>query len=143
MLIAATILNVNEINNQQYAAKGKIKINTLLEDGKLKLNLEIADGWHINASNVLQKHLIPTSLASKSDRCSELSDIKYPQGKRVSLGFQDGELLVYETQAQISAEVQQSDNVSCDFLAAELLIQACTDEVCHSPETLQIRGTLN
>ena len=67
MLLAADILNHGDIGSRQYAAKGKVTVtaNTSSEN-KLTVNIDIAKGWHINASQVLNKYLIPTTLAPTS-----------------------------------------------------------------------------
>ncbi|HAU68973.1 MAG TPA: hypothetical protein DCW52_11330, partial [Gammaproteobacteria bacterium] len=136
-----------DIGGRQYAAKGKVTITTnTSSDNTLMLNIDIAKGWHINASRVLNKYLIPTALkpallVSSAD-CPTFDKVNYPQGELVSLGFQDDELLVYEKSVTLSADLSQNTKSRCQTLAAELSIQACTDEVCQAPEKVQIRAHL-
>lgn len=140
MLVAANLLNQSEITTTQYAAKSKVTLKTTLLNQQLKLNIDIEPGWHINASRVLDAHLIPTTLSAVPDHCSSLSKIHYPEGNIVSLGFQDDDLLVYEDSITITADLPANELESCAVTAAQLRIQACSDEVCQSPETLDIRA---
>lgn len=147
MLLAADILNYGDIGGRQYAAKGKVTITTdTSTDNTLTLKIDISKGWHINASRVLSKYLIPTALkpatlVSSAD-CPIFDKVNYPQGELVSLGFQDDELLVYEKSVTLSTDLSQNTKSRCQTLAAELSIQACTDEVCQAPEKVQIRAHL-
>ncbi len=137
MLTAASLLNYGEIGSTQYSGKGKVRIETSVINQKLIIKADIADGWHINSYRVLSDYLIPTTLKSSKGHCSALKNIAFPDDKTVTLGFQKDELQVYEDQMIISAEINPSSN--CHIVAAELNIQACSDKVCLSPETLQIR----
>ncbi|MFT5135521.1 MAG: hypothetical protein ACI8XV_000547 [Arenicella sp.] len=148
MLLAADILHHGDIGTRQYAAKGKVTITTNTNlDNKLTLNINIAKGWHINASQVLNDYLIPTKLAPasfvSSDAYAIFEKVNYPKGKLVSLGFQEEKLLVYENSVTLNADLSQSTKSRYQILAAELSIQACTDEVCQAPEKIQIRAHLN
>jgi uncharacterized protein YyaL (SSP411 family) len=145
MLLAADILNLGDIGSRQYAAKGKVIITTNTNsDNKLTVNINIAKGWHINASQVLNEYLIPTTLTpaslALSDECPKFGNVNYPEGELVSLGFQEDKLLVYENSVTLSSDLSQSNNARCQILAAELSVQACTDEVCQAPEKIQIRA---
>jgi len=139
MLVAANLLNLNEIDSTQYAAKGKVKVQTKTVNQQLSVNIEIEPGWHINAHKVLEDALIPTKLTALNSQCASIGEVNYPEGKIVSLGFQDDELSVYENTVQLSSRIKDTPS-NCHLLAAELQIQACSDEVCQSPETLQIRS---
>jgi uncharacterized protein YyaL (SSP411 family) len=147
MLLAADILNHGDIGSRQYAAKGKVTVTTNTNsDKKLIVNIDIAKGWHINASQVLNNYLIPTTLAPasliSSDECFIFEKVDYPKGELVSLGFQEDELLVYENFVTLSTDLSDDTKSGCQTLAAELSIQACNDEVCQAPEKIQIRAHL-
>ncbi|MBL4674561.1 MAG: DUF255 domain-containing protein [Arenicella sp.] len=148
MLLAADILNHGDIGSRQYAAKGKVTVTANINsENKLTVNIDISKGWHINASQVLNKYLIPTTLAQSSlvpsGECLNFEKVNYPEGELVSLGFQEDKLLVYENSVILSTDLSQDTKSGCQTLAAELSIQACTDEVCQAPEKIQIRAHLN
>ncbi|WP_353411662.1 thioredoxin domain-containing protein [Arenicella sp. 4NH20-0111] len=141
MLLAASKLNSGEVNHKQYAAKGNIAILSKANaEGGLEIKMAISDGWHVNASQVLGDYLIPTKLISTPQtNCSPLSNISYPDGNLVSLGFQEEKLLVYEGQTMLIASQVKPHKNGCRVLSAQLKIQACTDEICLAPETIPIR----
>lgn len=148
MLLAADILNHGDISGRQYAAKGKVTVTANTNENKtLTVHIDISKGWHINASQVLNKYLIPTTLAPASQlssgECLNFENVNYPEGELVSLGFQEDKLLVYENSVTLSTDLSQGTKSGCQTLAAELNIQACTDEVCQAPEKIQIRAHLN
>ncbi len=146
ILLAANMLNNRDLGAKQYANKGKVAITTKALRDSAEITISIADGWHINASQVLNDYLIPTKLKpvalSTNRNCEVLSDVSYPEGQRVNLGFQDDELLLYEGSVTISAAWPESSDGSSQrcVLAAELNLQACNDEVCLPPERVQIRA---
>lgn len=145
MLLAANTLNNGDLSAKQYAAKGKISIQTMhLEADTFAVDLTIADGWHVNAAKVLSDYLIPTTLTAatleNTDSCS-ISSTNYPNGQRVSLGFQEDELLVYEKTTRLKATTtSDQSSKDCKMAAAELRIQACSDEICLAPEVINIRA---
>ena len=145
MLLAANTLNNGDLSTRQYAAKGKISIQTKhIEAGTFTVELTIDDGWHVNAAKVLNDYLIPTTLTAatleNADSCP-ISSTNYPDGQRVSLGFQEDELLVYESTTLLKATTTDGliNDEHCR-MAAELKIQACSDEICLAPETINIRA---
>lgn len=142
MLLAANTLNAGEISTKQYAAKGNIALSThSAQPNNIDLTLNIAEGWHVNASTVLSDYLIPTSLkplnSEASGDCQRPLNVDYPEGQRVTLGFQEDELLVYEKSVTLNVNREASDQCA---LAATLNLQACTDEVCLPPEEIHIRA---
>ena len=139
MLTAASLLNHGEAGPTQYSGKGKVRIETSVINQQLLIKADIADGWHINSYRVLSDYLIPTTMKPSTGHCATITNITFPDDKKVTLGFQKDELLVYEGQMTISAEIAPISNQDCHIVAAELNIQACSDTVCLSPEKLQIR----
>lgn len=147
MLLAANLLHNQEPSDRQYAAKGNIVIsNRVTDQGNLILDIEIAKGWHINAANVLSDYLIPTSLTpykkSNLNHCSSVGEPLYPEGQIVSLGFQNDKLKVYDGLISIKSSLTPATHKNCHVAAAELRIQACTEEVCLPPETIPIRSPM-
>lgn len=145
MLLAANMLNNRDIGMKQYAVKGKLMISTQTQEQRVNVQVSIAEGWHINAAKVLNDYLIPTQLRAvlpaASNACQALNNVSYPEGERVSLGFQEDELLVYEGVINMSLAWPESNGAASRCaVAAELSVQACNDEVCLPPERVQIRA---
>ena len=139
MLLAAHLLNNDEAGSRNYAALGKVRIDSKLAHGKLLVKITIDAGWHINAYRVIQDNLIATALMPTTSHCPTIGQVTYPDGKLVSLGFQDDALLVYENTVELLADIEWPESATCNLLAGELKIQACSDEVCMLPETLALR----
>jgi len=139
MLLAANTLHNGDTGGKQYAAKGKIAVSTNASDlNQFKLTITVDDGWHINAAQVLSDYLIPTKLTPITQgRCPEIGDVSYPKGKLVELGFQEDKLLVYDNTVTLTVTKTQQN---CGVLAADLHVQACSDQVCLPPEKLKIRA---
>jgi len=142
MLIAASLLNTGEIGAVQYAAKGNVIITSKQNKDLLKIEIKIKPGWHVNANKVLQSYLVPTQLSAQAAACVELSETIYPEGKLVTLGFQEEQLKVYEGTINISSKLAFKGKDKCKVAATVLKIQGCTDQVCASPETLTLRTGL-
>ncbi len=140
MLIAADILNSGEPESIQYAALGRVKISTTVVGDQLNIQTDIQPGWHINSYRVLEGDLIPSELKPIDSECGSITKVNYPGDKRVSLGFQEDELLVYENQVVIISSITPATNNNCNIVAAELKLQACSNEVCMAPELMQIRA---
>ena len=113
----------------------------------LTVELEIADGWHVNSSRPLQENLVATHLAVDGDRL-ELREVEYPRGEVVSLGFQDEPVSVLQGAFSIRAQVAVAEVGAGAEAGAEagenevihlgLTVQACDDEKCLRPETLAL-----
>jgi uncharacterized protein YyaL (SSP411 family) len=136
---AASWLQMGEANSRLWAAKAKVAVLAEYVANKLQIKIEIEPGWHINAATVLADNLIPTRLNMTESLCSSIEEVNYPDGERITLGFQDDPLLVYEGKVLIEAMIKKEPKRGCELLAASLTVQACSDEVCLAPETLQIR----
>ncbi len=99
--------------------------------GRLVIALRIAPGWHVNANPASLDYLIPTRL--DFDEAIPLA-VSYPPPRRLRAAFASAELAVYEGDAEIAAEFSASYRPA----RATLKVQACSDEVCLPPATLDI-----
>ena len=142
MLIAAELLNQGEIGQTQYGARSRVRVSSSVVDKQFRVQIDILPGWHINSYRVLEPALIPTALLPVDSQCTSIGKVEYPEDMLVSLGFQKDELLVYKNQVIVRARTGVPAGATCKLVAAELKIQACSDEVCLSPETIKIRATL-
>lgn len=143
MLLAAHLLNNDEAGSRHYAALGKVRVDSKIDQQKLLVKITIDPGWHINAFRVIQDNLIPTELLPTTSQCPTISQVSYPEGELVSLGFQDDALLVYENTVELLADIDWPESANCKLLSSELKIQACSDEVCMLPETLALRVSVH
>lgn len=120
-----------ESGTLHYAGRGVVKaMAQRTDDGKLKIDIAMADGWHINSDKPLQDYLIPTSLTTVNDE--PLPDTNYPQAMERKLGFQSSTLSLYEGDISIVSHLPGEDANS----RIKLRLQACSDEICLAPEIL-------
>ena len=107
----------------------------------VQVRIDVEDGWHINSNAPLQEYLIPTELSLGKAPFFTLDQAEYPSGSRVSLGFSDEELSVYEGQLTIQATLQVSPEApegSVD-LPLTVRVQPCNDAQCLRPQQLSLR----
>lgn len=139
LLSGVADLNGGEFGVTQYAANGKVKIQSnISHDQKLKLNITIQPGWHINSNVPLQDYLIATRLTVDENTAgTELMNISYPDSVKRTLGFQTQRLALFEGGVEIQADLNKVMN---DRHRSEgrlqLVLQACSDSTCLAPETI-------
>ncbi len=125
------------INSTAYLARGNVKLqfNCLRPMGQfcqsMLIDFDLKKGWHLNANQPLQDHLIATNILVPSGW-----QVSYPKPIEKVLGFQNEPLSLYEGRFKIHIERKQTDQ-SKRVLA--LPIQACSDKICLLPETVKFR----
>lgn len=102
--------------------------------------ITIEPGWHINAHIPTYDYLIGTSIELESAEGFILSDIRYPQGSVQKFGFADDPLNVYAESVPIFLTLKISDKIKpgAYSLPAMVRAQACNDQVCLAPTTLNL-----
>jgi len=139
MLSSADDLFHGEIGAHQFAARGAVTIDAIIDGTNLTINLSIKPGWHINSHQPLQDYLIATDLVlSETAGDWQLGQIQYPTAKVASLGFQKELLSVYEGNVKLTATLRKTrKGTPLNKMAPiELHLQACDNKSCLPPETL-------
>jgi len=96
--------------------------------------LKIAAGYHINAHEPDDPYLIPTVLTLTADG-ADLSEPEYPPPESQEFGFAPGKkLLVYDGEIAI---VARADGRPESAVHAKVRYQACTEEKCLPPATVE------
>ncbi len=130
-LSTAMSLSHGEIGSMRYLANGVVKVTSNLDrDTQLAtLNIQIKQGWHVNANVPLEDYLIPTELSIFGQ---PIAANDYPEPVVKSLGFNNQPLALHEGELILSAQLpDQSQEKPGQLL---LKIQACSDEICLAPE---------
>ncbi|MDM8557829.1 thioredoxin domain-containing protein [Thiotrichales bacterium HSG14] len=142
MLLAADELLHGEVGMRRYGARGAVKATVKLatEEQKtwLVIELNIRNGWHINAHNPLQNDLIPTVLRfNKPQQGWQLEQIDYPKPIHRNLSWKQGTLALYEETVHLRGKLipQTSENAT-NLVPIRLKFQACDDKMCLPPEQL-------
>lgn len=130
------------------SSASKVSVSTKLSAEKIPagstfkaaLILNIAEGWHINSHTPSFDYLIGTNVQLEPKEGIILSDLQYPPGKNLKFAFADDVLNVYEGSVKIFLSLKLSERfpVGKDTLLAKLRVQACDDQVCLAPSTIDV-----
>ena len=105
------------------------------------LQLNIAEGWHINANPAGQDNLIPTTITVDADIPLELADVVYPKGRSTRFEFSSESLNVYEGNLTIPLRLKQKPNMKQNKdvpITLQLTYQPCNETECLLPQTVAI-----
>jgi DsbC/DsbD-like thiol-disulfide interchange protein len=109
------------------------------------VRLTIQSGYHVNANPPTFPYLKATALEiSPSDGVS-VAFVTYPNGLNKKFAFAEQPLAVYEGATDLKATLK-SDKAAKKgerSIPARLRIQACDDQVCYPPGTLELAIPVN
>lgn len=101
---------------------------------------ELEKPWHINAHKPTLDFLIPTELRLEPLDGFTIGPVQYPAAKRLKFEFADEPLDVYDGQVIMRVPIKVARNVAPGekLIKGKFQYQACNDEVCEAPVTLDI-----
>ena len=102
--------------------------------------LEIDGGYHINSNQPADKFLIPTSLKIESLKGLRANTVRYPKAKFQKFSFSEKPMSVFEgrTVLRFTARALPTLAQGSHTLKAKLTVQACNDELCLRPQTVNV-----
>jgi DsbC/DsbD-like thiol-disulfide interchange protein len=102
--------------------------------------IDINDGYHINSNQPGQKFLIPTTLKIDSLQGLRANTVRYPKAKMQKFNFSEKPMSVFEgrTVLRFTARALPTLAQGNHTLKAKLTIQACNDEQCLRPQTVDV-----
>jgi len=107
---------------------------------QISVVLDIDSGYHINSNRPTEKYLIPTAL--KFDRMPGLTVaiVRYPKAKLLKFSFSEKPLSVFEGKAvlKFSARALPSLASGNHTIKGKLTLQACNDQLCLRPQTVDV-----
>ena len=106
---------------------------------------KIRPGFHINARKPSAEYLIPTDLRAELPAGFKLSgEITYPKGELRSFAFSKTPLNVYADKIVLRLPVtaQGDAPLGAQHIPLKLRYQACSNEVCLPPVTLDVDTSL-
>jgi uncharacterized protein len=108
------------------------------------VTLEIAPGWHINTNPSNPKFLIPTEMTLKSELGVMLENVHYPAGMKLKVHGSDDVYHVYDRTVTLIGDLVVPDSVAgqTDRLTFTIRYQACNEETCERPQTLQLEASV-
>ena len=110
------------------------------EPGTVIVRLQIQNGYHVNANPPSFPYLIATQLELAGAKNVLIGAITYPDPVTRKFSFADAPLKVYEGEAIIKAVINthQAAEAGKHNLSAKLRVQACDDNVCYPPGTIDL-----
>jgi len=107
---------------------------------QLAVIIEVDDGYHINSSRPAEKYLIATSL--KIERMAGLTTtpVTYPKAKLEKFEFSKKPLSVFDGKSvlRVTARALPSLAPGSQTLKGKLTVQACNNQQCLRPQTIDV-----
>jgi len=106
---------------------------------ELWIPISIQPGYHVNANPATFDYLIATEMTVDKSEGLTFGKPVYPTSEKRKFQFAEQPLAVYEGNLHIKLPLQASSNVAkgTRSLAVHLRVQACDEEKCFPPDTLQ------
>jgi DsbC/DsbD-like thiol-disulfide interchange protein len=116
------------------------------QEMQLAVVLKIREGYHINARKTTLDYLIPTDLKVEAPAGFQAGSVVYPEGKLKTFAFSKTQPLnVYQGTVILRLAVKVSANAATgeQHIPLKLRYQACSNEVCLPPVTLNVIADVN
>jgi len=106
---------------------------------ELAIPISIQPGYHVNANPATFDYLIATEMTVDKSEGLTFGKPVYPASEKRKFQFAEQPLAVYEGNIHIKLPLQAASNVAkgTRSLAVHLRVQACDEEKCFPPDTLQ------
>lgn len=126
----------------------RVKISTAVSRDRVspgqkvdaKVVLEIQGGWHVNAHIPTFKYLLGTDFKLTPKEGIDVVETRYPEAKKLRFAFSPDILDVYSDRVEIVTVLKILENATTgkQSIAGKLRIQACNDQVCLAPSTVDV-----
>ena len=126
-------ISQESVGSIRYIANGNVRVGLRLdrEKNKFHVNIKMKDGWHINSNKPLEQYFVPTILSIRNE---PVDPKNYPKPLEKKLKFNGKVLSLYENTVALNGSyLEETPN---QLQTVSLDIQACSDEICLEPETL-------
>ena len=109
------------------------------------VRLKIQNGYHVNANPPTFSYLIPTQLNVAPTSDITVGAVTYPNALTKTFSFADKPLAVYEgeTDLKVPLSAAKSTSPGVHNLSAKLRVQACDEQVCYAPGTIDLTLPVN
>lgn len=100
---------------------------------RIRVQLAIADGWHVNANPASLDFLVPTTI----DADAGTLDIDWPDGHDSDIELGGTSIQVYSGNTTIPVRL---DAAAAESVTLRVRVQACSDSgLCLPPSTLSVK----
>lgn len=108
------------------------------------IELQVQDGWHINANPANPDFLVPTKIEVKSKQKVKLTRVKYPEHHKLKVDGFDQPYHVYDGKVMIYGllEIDKAEVADAATLEFHLRFQGCNSKECLPPDTIAMKGKL-
>jgi thioredoxin:protein disulfide reductase len=115
------------------------------ESGEAIVRLKIDHGYHVNANPPSFAYLIPTQLELTPANGISVESISYPNALTKKFSFSEQPLAVYEGEADVKVRLKTGTSATAGVhnLSAKLRVQACDDQVCYAPGSIDLTLPVN
>ena len=117
--------------------------HTVLKKGgeaEIKVIVSLRPGYHVNSNKPADDYLIPLRLSFDTTPLEAVS-VQFPQPKMEKYAFSEKPLSVYSGSFEIKAKVKAKADarMGMNFANAKLRYQACDENSCLPPKTIEVR----
>ena len=102
------------------------------------VTLDINDGYHINSNRPGVANLRATQLKIEPLAGFTFGAVTYPKAKSQKFAFSPKPLSVFEGKATLKFTVRAGASAGSQTAKGKLSIQACNNEVCLRPQTVDV-----
>ena len=109
------------------------------------VRVTIQSGYHVNANPPTYPYLKATALEISPAEGVSVAFVTYPKALNKKLAFAEKPLAVYEGETDLKATLKADKAAKKGerSIPARLRIQACDDQVCYPPGTLELAIPVN
>lgn len=148
--------NMNEVQQSQFKGEssqasnsgGKVSVEPKLSQNvvpagssfRVAVVVDIEDGWHVNSHEPTLDYLIGTSFSLNEVPGFSVVNSQYPESEMLTFDFAQEPLAVYEGEVPVFLNIQTSDSLEPGSysLEGQARVQACNDQVCLAPSTIDV-----
>jgi hypothetical protein len=102
------------------------------------VTLDIDGGYHINSNRPSEAYLIATILKIQPQAGLTAGVVLYPKAKLQKFSFSQKPLSVFDGRAVLKFNVRAGATAGSQTLKGKLTIQACNDQQCLRPQTVDV-----
>jgi DsbC/DsbD-like thiol-disulfide interchange protein len=107
---------------------------------QIAIKIEVEDGYHINSNRPAEKYLIPTALKIERTAGLTTTPVIYPKAKLQKFEFSQKPLSVFEGKVTLKLNARALPSLAAGehALKAKLTVQACNNQQCLRPQTIDV-----
>jgi len=112
------------------------------QSASVKLHVKLAPGHHTNSNTPSEDYLIPLRFTMQAEPLV-VESVVYPKGHDEKYSFSEKPLSVLTGDFDIIVKLTAPATAQSQMhvLVGKLRYQACTDKICLSPKTVEVRLT--